>query len=241
MIPKKLFCITVLAVGTLSLGMRASAYDKEKTQTETKNKKKAEAKAESATPLEEMDADTAKEYGGMIAGLFTKQLKDAQLKMEPDVDKAVGLVNLGTREGIIAIPAKGWKEDRENKAVESDTGVGMCYLFMSPTYNPLIDGKPADGKKLRVVKFTDGDGNERTATCLLCSVKHVEGDDWQLFVWGSEKQPVIKSQWGEASDAPKADLALAIQDPTKDKAQLVFNIFGKYSSTIEIAHKHKDK
>lgn len=239
MVPNKLFCIVVLAVGTLLIGGRLSADDKAKKEAEPK--KKTEAKAESGSPLEEMDADTAKEYGGMIASLFTKQLKDAQLKMEPDVDKACGLVNVGTREGIIAIPVKGWKEDRENKAVESDTGIGMCYLFMSPTYNPLIDGKPADVKKLRTVKFADGDGNERSATCLLCSVKHVEGDDWQLYVWGSEKQPVIKSPWGEASDAPKADLALAIQDPTKEKAQLVLNIFGKYASAIEISHKHKAK
>jgi len=36
-------------------------------------------------------------------------------------------------------------------------------------------------------------------------------------------------------------LALAIQDPTKDKGQLVFNLFGKYAASITVGLKHKDK
>ncbi len=234
---KKLSCLIVLSLGTLWVGGHLLADEKPQNKAE----KKEEKKAENASPLEEMDADTAKEYGGMIAGLFAKQLKNPQVKIDADVDKSVGLVNLNTREGIIAIPVKNFKEDRENKLVESDTGMGICYLFMSQTYNPLVDGKPIDAKKLRTVKFTDADGNERAAICLLCSVKHVEGDDWQLYLFGADKQPVVKSPFGEASDAPKADLALVIQDPTKDQAQLVFNLFGKYSAAIPVSTKHKEK
>jgi hypothetical protein len=237
---KKLSCLFVLAVGAMWAGGHLLADDPA-AKKEEKKVEKSEKKAENASPLEEMDADTAKEYGGMISGLFAKTLKDPQLKMEGDVDKAVGLVNLTTREGIIAIPVKNFKEDRENKAVETDTGMGFCYLFVSQTFNPLIDGKPVDAKKLRTVKFSDADGNERSATCFLCSVKHVDGDDWQLYVYGSEKEPLLKSPFGEAGDAPKADLALTIQDPTPDKGQLVFNLFGKYASSITVGLKHKDK
>ena len=125
--------------------------------------------------------------------------------------------------------------------IETDAGLGFCYLFMSQSFNPLIDGKPIDVKKLRTVKFSDPDGNERSATCLLCSIKHVDGDDWQLFLYGNEKEPVLKSPFGEATDAPKADLALTVQDPTKDQAQLVLNLFGKYSASVPIGLKHKDK
>jgi len=235
---KKLSCLFALSVCTLWVGGHLLAADKAE-KTEKKAEKTEEKKSEN--PLEEMDADTAKEYGGMIAQLFAKSLKNPQVKIEGDVDKATGLVNLTTREGIIAIPVKNFKEDRENKAVETETGMGICYLFMSQTYNPLIDGKPVDVKKLRQVKFSDPDGNERAATCLLCTVKHVDGDDWQLYVYGSEKAPLIKSPFGEASDAPKADLALTIQDPTKDQAQLVLNLFGKYSASIPVGMKHKDK
>lgn len=243
---KKLVSLFVLSACTLWIGGKLLADDKAAKDDKAveKEDEKEDKKADNASPLEEMDADTAKEYGGMINALFTKQLKDAkdvQVKFDVDVDKAVGLVNMSTREGIIAIPVKNFKEDRENKAVETDNGLGFCYVFMSQTYNPLVDGKPVDVKKLRTVKFSDGEGNERAATCLLCSVKHVEGDDWQLFVYGTDKEPLIKSPFGEASDAPKADLALAIQDPTKDKGQLVFNLFGKYAAAITVGLKHKDK
>jgi hypothetical protein len=245
MLVKKLLVLSVLSVGALWVGGKLAADDKAAKDDKAvkKEDKKEDKKAENASPLEEMDADTAKEYGGMIAGLFSKQLKaaDAQVKIDADVDKSVGLVNMSTREGIIAIPVKNFKEDRENKAVETDSGLGICYLFMSQTYNPLVDGKPVDVKKLRTVKFSDGEGNERAATCLLCSVKHVEGDDWQLYVYGADKQPLIKSPFGEAGDAPKADLGLAIQDPTPEKGQLVFNLFGKYSASITVGLKHKDK
>jgi hypothetical protein len=240
---KKLVSLFVLSACTLWIGGKLLADDKAPKDDKAvkKEDKKEDKKAENASPLEEMDADTAKEYGGMIAGLFTKQLKDPQVKIDADVDKAVGLVNMSTREGIIAIPVKNFKEDRENKAVETENGLGLCYLFMSQTFNPIVDGKPVDGKKLRTVKFSDGEGNERAATCLLCSIKHVEGDDWQLYVYGTDKQPLLKSQFGEAGDAPKADLALTIQDPTKDKGQLVFNLFGKYSAAITVGLLHKDK
>ena len=236
---KKLTSLFVLSVCALWVGGHLLADDKPQKTDDKKAAKTEEKKADKANPLEDMDADTAKEYGGMIAGLFAKQLKDPQVKIDVDVDKSVGLVNLNTREGIIAIPVKNFKEDRENKACETDTGLGFCYLFMSQSYNPLLDGKAIDAKKLRTVKFTDADGNERAAICLLCSIKHVEGDDWQLYLYGSDKQPVLKSPFGEASDAPKADLALTLQDPSKDQAQLVVNLFGKYSAAVPISLKHK--
>ena len=236
---KKLLALFVLSGWALCLGGKLSADDKTAKDDKAvkKEEKKEDKKADN--PLEDMDPDTAKEYGGMINTLFTKQLKDAQVKIEVDVDKATGLVNMSTREGIIAIPVKNFKEDRESKAADADTGMGICYLFLSQTYNPLIDGKPVDAKKLRVVKFTDSEGNEREATCLLLSAKHIEGDDWQLYVYGSEKQPLIKAQFGEASDPPKGDLALAIQEPGKDKADLVVNLFGKYAASFPIGFKHK--
>jgi hypothetical protein len=220
MVVKRVFSAFVLALSVLSFAARVQAAD--------------------TTPLTELDPDIAKRYGQMIHEKFAKENKDLQVKLEPNFEKATGLFNAETNEGIIAIPGKGFKEDRDNKEVEKDPGVGMCFLVVSQTYNPLIDGKPIDAKKLRKVKFDDGQGGaEREATCLLCTIRHLEGDDWELYVWGNEKQPLLKSNFGEANNAPKGDLALAIEDPKKDSATLVFNIFGKYSASIPIAHKLK--
>jgi hypothetical protein len=217
MVVTRVFSTFVLALSVLSFAARVQAAD---------------------SPLTELDPEIAKRFGQMIHEKFAKENKDLQCKIEPNYEKATGLFNAETNEGIIAVPVKNFKEDRENKEVEKDPGVAMCFLCMSQTYNPLIDGKQIDAKKLRKVKFDDGQGgNEREATCLLCTIRHVEGDDWELYVYGNDKQPLIKQPWGEASNAPKGDLALAIEDPKKDSATLVFNIFGKYSASIPIAHK----
>jgi hypothetical protein len=217
MVVKRVFAVFVLAISVLSFAGRVQAAD---------------------SPLSEMDPEIAKRFGQLIHEKFAKENKDLPFKFEPNYEKACGLFNAESNEGIIAIPAKNFKEDRENKEVEKDPGVGMCFLCMSQAHNPLVDGKPIDGKKLMKVKFDDGQGGDaREATCLLCTIRHNEGDDWELRLYGKDKDPVAKAAWGEASNAPKSDLALTLEDPKKDSATLVFNIFGKYSASVPIGHK----
>jgi hypothetical protein len=214
----RVFSTFVLAMSVLSFAARIQAAD--------------------TSPLTELDPEIANRFGKMIHDQFAKENKDLQCKLEPNFEKATGLFNAETNEGIIAVPAKTFKEDRENKELEKDPGAPVCFLCMSQTYNPLIDGKAIDAKKLRKIKFDDGQGGAaREATCLLCTVRHLEGDDYELYVYGTDKAPLLKSTFGEANNAPKADLALTIEDPKKDSATLVFNIFGKYSASIPIAHK----
>jgi len=219
MLAKKLFPLFVFSVCVFWLGAKAWADD---------------------SPMTEMDPDVAKEYGGKIAEQFQKQNKDLPVKIVPDADKAVGLVNADTNEGILLVPLKGFREENEGpKDAEKDHGIGLCYIFMSPSYKPLADGKPADAKRLRIMKFKDSEGNEHDTLCLMCSVKHVEGDDWQLQVFSGDNEPLSKSSFEEATDAPKADLALTIKDAKDNKATLVINLFGKYSVAIPISHKTK--
>ncbi len=137
MVVTRVFSVFVLAVSMLSFAAKAQAAD---------------------TPLTELDPEIAKRFGEMIHTQFAKENKDAKPKFEMNFEKASGLFNAESNEGIIVIPAKNFKEDRENKEVEKDPGVGMCFLCMSQTYNPLIDGKPVDGKKAFQIKFDDGQG-----------------------------------------------------------------------------------
>jgi hypothetical protein len=218
MVVRRVFSVFVLALSVVSFAARAQAAD---------------------SPLTDMDPEIAKRFGQLIHEKFAKENKDLPCKIDPNYEKATGLFNADTNEGIIAIPVKNFKEDRENKEVEKDPGVPVCFLCMSQTFNPQKDGKPIDGKKLRKVKFDDGQGGDaREATCLLCTIRHIEGDDWELYVYGTDnKEPIAKANFGEASNAPKSDLALTIEGPKKDSATLVFNIFGKYSASIPIGHK----
>jgi hypothetical protein len=190
------------------------------------------------SPLTEMDQEIAQRYGKGIADLFAKPYKDPQVKIDADPEKAVGLYNPDTNEGIIAIPVKGWKEDPGSKEAEQGNGRPMCYLLMSSTYNPFIDGKPIDAKKLRSVKLKRN-GEERDVTCFVCSLKHNGGNEWLLQLYGADKEPVIKAPFKADSDAPKQDLALTLKDGKDDKASLVFSTFGKYASSITIGTKGK--
>ncbi len=219
MVTKRLFALLVCSLCILWLGAKARADE---------------------SPLTEMDPDVAKEYGGKIAEQFNKEYKDLPVRIVPDADKAVGIVNADTNEGILLVPLKGFHEETEGpKDAEKGHGIGLCYIFMSPSYKPMVDGKPADAKRLRMMKFKDNEGNEHDTLCLVCSVKHVEGDDWQLMVYSGDKEPLSKSSFEEATDAPKADLALTIKDAKDNKATLVINLFGKYCVGIPISHKTK--
>jgi hypothetical protein len=188
--------------------------------------------------LSEMDPDIAKEYGAKLTEQLHKEHKDLAVKIDPDAEKAVGLSNPDTNEGILLVPLKGFREESEGpKETEAGRGLGLCYIFSSPSYVPSVDGKPVDAKKLRTMKFKDGEGNEHETVCLICAVKHGEGDDWNLLVYGKGKEPLAKSSFEEATDAPKADLALTIKDAAADKATLVINLFGKYCVAIPMSHK----
>jgi|HubBroStandDraft_6_1064221.scaffolds.fasta_scaffold29205_5 hypothetical protein len=216
MLAKKLLPLSLFAICVLCLGAKVRADE---------------------SPLTDMDPDVAKEYGGKLAEQFNKEFKNLPVKIAPDADKAVGLVNADTNEGILLIPLKGFHEESEGpKDAEKDNGIGLCYVFMSPSFKPLADGKPADAKRLRIMKFKDSEGNEHDTLCLMCSVKHVEGDDWQLMVFSGDNNPLSKSSFEEATDAPKADLALTMKDAKEDKATLTINLFGKYCVGIPISH-----
>jgi hypothetical protein len=135
----RVFSTFVLAMSVLSFAARIQAAD--------------------TSPLTELDPEIANRFGKMIHDQFAKEnTKDLQCKLEPNFEKATGLFNAETNEGIIAVPAKSFKEDRENKELEKDPGAPVCFLCMSQTYNPLIDGKAIDAKKLRKIKFDDGQG-----------------------------------------------------------------------------------
>lgn len=185
--------------------------------------------------LEKMDADIAKQYGKHIAELFTKDLKDVALTFDVDSELASGLH--AEEDGILMVPMKGMKEGTINPDVEKETGAGLCYLFLSPRYQPHVDGKPIDVSKLLTVKFTDGEGNSREALAMIVTIKHAEGDDWRLYAFGKEKTPLIKSQFGIASGSAKGVVDLSVDSPREGKANLTFTIVGKYAASFPISVK----
>ena len=193
------------------------------------------ATAARADDLEQIEADSAQKYAKHLTELFQKETKEPQVKFEVNPDKATGL-HAG-KDGIIVVPIKTLKEGEVDPAVQTECGGGVCYLFCSQCFHPLVDGKPVDEKNLRKVKFKDGEGNDQEAACFLVTARHVDGDAWKLYVFGADKKPLVESSWGESTENKEGDLAIHVRDAKDNKASLVFTLFNKYSSSIAIAHK----
>jgi hypothetical protein len=183
-----------------------------------------------AEDMKVMETDTAQVYGQHLSALFEKQ-KDQQVKVEPAPADACGLV-LG-REGIVAVPCKQLDEQELQKAVESEAGAPLAYLFLSPRFNPLESGKKMDAKKLRSVEY-DADGEKKQATALILAVRHVEGDDWRLYVYGADKKPLFDTKFFEADDESDKKLDIRVQDAKDGRGTLVVTVLKKYEASIEI-------
>ncbi|TWU11931.1 hypothetical protein CA54_07430 [Symmachiella macrocystis] len=186
-----------------------------------------------AQDLSELDGDTTAEYAQHLTEQFNK-IEDHQVKVEVDPEKAVGLSD--EMEGIIVVPAKDLKEGEPNEAVHTEQGAGLAYLFCSPRFDPIIDGKKIDAKKLRTFKYMDDSGIEKTATCMILAVRNVEGDDWRLYAYGAEKKPVIDAKFADAAEAPEGNLTIAVKDAKGKKQMLVVTLFGKYAAEFAIGH-----
>ena len=190
------------------------------------------AKAEELQPL---SAETSQTYAKHLVELFEKENKERPAKFEVDPAQATGLHV--DQDGIILVPVKSLKEDVVDPAVESANGGGLCYLFMSPCYAPMIDGKPIDDKKLRRVKYKNGQGVDQEAICLVVTVKHVGGDDWRLYAFGAENSPVVDAPFGESTETIDKPLALRVSGAKDKKANLTLTVHKKYSASFAIGHK----
>ena len=72
-----------------------------------------------AEKLEELDSWTAQEYAQYLVEKFA-EVKGQQVKLDANADAAIGLAAGG--EGIILVPAEGFKEGEENDAVHTEKG-----------------------------------------------------------------------------------------------------------------------
>lgn len=181
-----------------------------------------------------MSPEASQLYGQHLTEQFEKENKERQVKFEVDPSQASGLS--AGQDGILAVPIKGLKEGTIDPAVESENGGGLCYLFMSPCFAPVIEGKPIDTKKLRSVKYSNGQG-EREAFCLIVTVKHVGGDDWRLYAFGADKTPVINAPFSEGAEDVETAVAIRVNGAKENKANLALTLYKKYSASFPIGIK----
>lgn len=192
-----------------------------------------------AQELVAMEPDIAQGYGGYLTGLFEESLKgskqEPQVKVEPDPTKAVGLLD-GQR-GILLVPSKSLGNTEEpDPAAQSEAGAGFAYLYMSPGYNPRIDGKLIEQQKLRTVTYMDDNGQEKPATCLILAARQVSEDDWRLYVYGAEKKPLIDSKFADAEEEKPGPASLHVADVKDGQGTLVVTVLTRYAAKFQIGH-----
>ena len=187
-----------------------------------------------AQQMDSIPGDVVLVYAQHLTELFEKDVQDRQVKFEVDVSQASGIHN--GNDGVIIVPIKGLKAGSPDPAVETENGAGLCYMFMSACYAPKIDGKPIEASKLRRLKTKDREGVDRETICVLVTVKHVDGDDWRLYGFGTEKAPVLKPQFGEAVSGGDKPLSIRAKS-AGNKTNLEFTLFGKYAASMEIGSK----
>ena len=185
--------------------------------------------------LEKMAPEMSQLYAMHLTDVFKKEHKDLQTKFEVDPSQASGL--RAGNDGIVAVPIKGLKEGEIDPAVESETGAGLCYLFLSPCFTPTIGGKPVDTEKLRRIKIDNGQGSGIEAICMIVTVKHIDGDDWRLFGFGNEKKPILSAQFDESAQGADKSLAIAVKERSKKELALEFTLHKKYAASFSIAAK----
>jgi hypothetical protein len=188
-----------------------------------------------ADDFEKIPADVSQGYAQVLSTLFQKTYPDVQAKFEVDPSQATG-IHAG-QDGVIVVPMKGLKEGDVSPSVETEIGAGLCHLYISTCFVPIIDGKPIETKKLRTISVDDGQGGKREAFCLVVTVKHVNGDDWRLYGYGTEKTPVVNSQFVEAGTSASKPLDIRVINKNSAKANLELTLHNKYAASFSIGIK----
>ena len=135
----------------------------------------------------------AKEYGGELTEQFNQDQKNLPVKIVPNAEKAVGLMNANTNEGILLVPSRAFAKRTKGARMPRKTAASACATSSCRPASNRSRRQAGEAKRLRIMKFKDGEGNEHDTLCLVCSVKHVEGDDWQLMVYSGDNEPLSKS------------------------------------------------
>ena len=184
-----------------------------------------------AEELESIGADAARRIAERLSE-EAKKIQNPQVMIAPDFEKAQGVHRPGEA-GVLIVPQKGLKEGEELDAVKQESGAGLAFLF---TYRivPVVKDAPVQAKRLHAVTFTSGDGNQIKIHCMLLAVRQVSEDDWRLYVYGSEKKPLIDVPFRDGSGLGHKPLAVEIKTIRDSQGELVVTVFDKYQASFKV-------
>lgn len=153
------------------------------------------------------------------------KVKDAPAKIELNAAKARGLFDQGNNRGVVVIPGKDLKEDRDNPELSKEMGRPIGGIFF---HNALPTGS-TDKNKLFKLDLKDAEGVEREVRFAVVTVRKKSDDQYFLQIWGSEKQPLVEAQIGEAEGDDKMPVDISV-----DGGELIVKLLGKYGTRLGI-------
>lgn len=185
-----------------------------------------------AADLEILDPQIASQFAQVLVEAADK-IEKPQVKIEADVEKSCGVHQ--EQAGLIIVPQKEIKP--ENEAVNSDPGAPLAHLFMSTGFTPVIDGKPVDASKLRVLSFQGPDGNEHKVNYLTLAARHTDDDVWHLYAYGTDAKPLIDARIGEGAGPGTQPLALEVKDFENNEGTAYVTIFDRFQGSFKVSFK----
>jgi hypothetical protein len=179
----------------------------------------------SALDLAPIPTEDAQPVAAALAELTSKNEK-FPAKVTADLDSIKGFISENQEQGLIVIPIKGLKEDRENPALVSDKGMVIGVIYFSN----LLPGELKDKKKLFETSIPDEQrGGMREVRYGLLTVKKVSDEEFQLQVWGLDKEPVAAGPLSEEGTDLKGPIDLDLNGD-----DLEFTLLGKYPTFIPL-------
>ncbi len=182
--------------------------------------------------LESIPLETAQKYGAELAKQADR-IEKPQVKVQADSRKANG-VHVPDELGLLVVPQEDLEENEEFVAkLQAESGTSLGYLF-SLRVVPIVNGKRIDAKRLRTVKISDDNGEEVEVFVLLLAGRQVGEDDYRLYVYGKDKEPLVDAKFSEGSGPGHEPVAVEVKDVNEEKRQgkIVVTVFGKYQASF---------
>lgn len=191
--------------------------------------------AAAAADMESIDSDQAQAFAKKLCTLAEK-MEGLPVKITADPTKANG-VHRPSEAGVLIVPRKDLEEGGSELSdeVQQPSGAALAYLF---AYNlvPVVDDQPAKPKALRSVVFTTDAGDVAEITCLLLTVKKTSDDDWRLFVFGTDKKPLLDIPISEGFGPGAVPVAVECSNIKDYKGDVIVTVFDKYQADFKVSY-----
>jgi hypothetical protein len=183
-----------------------------------------------ALAQERVPQQEAQRYGKLFAEHAAKLEAPAQVKVEPDPEKACAI----RKEGVAALvmPDKMLSADALGKVGKDVVPVGQLWMR---NMVPAVDGKAAANDKLRIVKVAVNNEDHPLPLSLLGVRK--KGDGLELVIYGKDKEPLLALPLEKADAKQELPIELEGKKNDNDPATgiLTINLFGKYQAKLTVA------